>query len=239
MCVVLDALDGEFGPVVRLPVLHAEPERGGDAVDDPDIRKRPRAVDIVVLIVIDLEMYPQVFCHLGQVPRVLTAYLRRHFDHITGFAVDYIFLLDAELVVVEVRGSSEVVVGKIGPEERIVLRTVGYAPDAFILGKISPEAAVGERVRVDQKPDVLQVRRALENNEDLVCLGIGLLAVLRKRPRAFTTALVEKDHHCLGLPVERPGTHFMDLFVDFAAGNRMSIRRLQCSTHYCGRQKKP
>ena len=138
---ILDALDGELGPVVRLLVLHVEPERRGDAVDDPDIRERPGAVDIVVLIVIDLEMYPQVFCHPGYVARVLTAYLRRHFDHITGFGVDNVFLGDAELVVVQVRGAAEVVVGKIGPEERVVLRAVGNAPDAFILGEIGPEVA--------------------------------------------------------------------------------------------------
>ena len=77
MCVIPDALDGELGPVARLLVLHVEPERRGDAVDDPDIRKRPHAVDIVVLIVIDLEMYPQVFCDPGQVARVFSAYPRK------------------------------------------------------------------------------------------------------------------------------------------------------------------
>lgn len=35
--VIPDALDGEFGPVVRLLVLPVEPERRGDAVDDPDM----------------------------------------------------------------------------------------------------------------------------------------------------------------------------------------------------------
>jgi hypothetical protein len=230
MCVILDALYGELGPVARLLVLHVEPERRGDAVDDPDIRKRPRAVDIVVLIVIDLEVYPQVFCDPGQIACVFSAYLRDHFNHITGIGVDNVFLDDTELVVIQVRGAAEVVVGKIGSEEGIVLRAIGYAPDAFVFGKISPEVAVGERVRVDQEADVLQVGRALENNEDLVCLGIGLLAVLRKYSRAFAAAFVEKDHYCLGLSVERLGTHFMDFFVDFSAGNCIGIRRLQCPT---------
>ncbi len=216
---ILDAIDRELGPVICFLVLHFSPERRGEPVDDPDVPEHSRAIDIVVLIVLDLEMYPQVLCHPGDILRVFPMDLRRHFYHVAGLAVEDLFFQDAELVVIEVRRSAEVVIGKIGPEERIVLGTRGYAPDAFEFRKIRPEVAVGEGVGVDQEPDILQVRRAVEHHEGLVGIGVRLFAVLRERARAFAAALVEEDHGRCDLMVQPLGTLLVEFFINLAAGH--------------------
>lgn len=61
---VLDLVDRELRPVVRFPVLHLGPMRGGQPVDHPDVSEGPAAINVLVLIIFDLEMDPEVLCHV-------------------------------------------------------------------------------------------------------------------------------------------------------------------------------
>src|SRR5512143_174420 len=155
MGMILDALDRKFCPVTGLSVFHVEPERCRDTVDDADICERSGTVQRLFLIVIDLEMYPEIFCDPGNVACVFTMDLWHNLDHVARLVTDDIFFQDAEFVVVEVRRATEVVIRKIRPEERIILRTCRDAPYAFVFREIGPEVALGEGMSMDQEPDVL------------------------------------------------------------------------------------
>jgi len=110
MGVVLHALDGELRPVSGLFILHFALERRGDLVYDPDVPEYARAVDFLVLLIIDLELDPEVLCHPGDILRIFPAGLRRHFDYIARFPVHILFFKDAELEIVEVRRSRKIII---------------------------------------------------------------------------------------------------------------------------------
>jgi hypothetical protein len=63
------------------------------------------------------------FCDSGNIECILAVHSGLHFNYILGLAVDHILFLDSERVVIEIRQAAEMVVGKIRPEERVVLRT--------------------------------------------------------------------------------------------------------------------
>ncbi len=136
---------------------------------------------------------------------------------------DNVFFHDAELVIIEIRWTAEIVIGQVRAEKGIVLRTRGNAADSLVLREIGPEVAVGKGVRVDKKPDVLQVRRRLEHDEDLVRFGVRLFAVLGERTRPLAASFVEEDHGRLGLPVKGAGTHVVDFLVHVPAGEGVSL----------------
>ncbi len=87
MGMVLDTLDRQLGPVASLPVLHVPGKGCRDAVDDPDVFEFRRTIDVVVLIVVDLEMDPELLRDPGDVPRILPVNFGGHLDHVAGSVV--------------------------------------------------------------------------------------------------------------------------------------------------------
>jgi len=64
---------------------------------------------------------PEILRHPGDISRILAAFFRFHLDNITILAIKFLLPEYLEAVIVQVRRTAEVVIGKVGTEKRVVL----------------------------------------------------------------------------------------------------------------------
>src|SRR5271169_1769190 len=100
MSMVLNMLNRQFSSMASLLVLYVPYKRSWNAVNRLDVLKISRSVNVVILVIVNLEMDPELFGDPGDIFCILSMNFRSHFNDVAVFIANYVFFQYAEFVII-------------------------------------------------------------------------------------------------------------------------------------------